>query len=183
MRFGPPFPAIAFAVGIVFVLLCVREALAQAGATAEASQTVVLVKLSPLVYPPLARQAQISGEVKIQLAIRRDGHVESAVAMSGHAMLKQAALESAQKSQFECRECGEGGTAYWLTFAFELRGDKDCCTAISRPPDITRSLDRITISAPKACLCETTTAITKIKVRSLKCAYLWKCGSRVVKYE
>ena len=68
-----------------------------------AAAGVFLVKLSPPVYPPLARQARIMGDVRIQLAIRRDGSIESSEGVSGHPLLKQAALESAQQSEFECR--------------------------------------------------------------------------------
>jgi outer membrane biosynthesis protein TonB len=65
--------------------------LAQVSASTE-TPAVVLVKLAPPIYPPLARQASITGEVKVQLRIRKDGGVDSAEAVSGHAMLKLAAL-------------------------------------------------------------------------------------------
>lgn len=61
---------------------------------------VTLVKLLPPIFAPLARQARIGGDVVIQLAIGRDGKVESANVVSGHPMLKQGALESAQNSTF-----------------------------------------------------------------------------------
>src|ERR1700734_3848159 len=48
---------------------------------------IVLNKLSPPAYPPLARQARIGGDVKIQLEIRLDGSVASAKVISGHPML------------------------------------------------------------------------------------------------
>ena len=135
---------------------------AQNAASAETPQTrVVMTKLSPPGYPALARQAHIAGEVTIQLAIRPDGSVESAMLFSGHPMLAPAALESAQKSQFECRGCGDGVTPYSLTFAFEVRDDKECCNAFSRSPDVTQSRDRITIAAPAQCLCDPTATITE----------------------
>ena len=85
------------------------RALAQTVATTDTTQAdVVLVKLAPPVYPPLARQARIMGDVKVLLTIRLDGTVESAELFSGHPMLKQAALDSAKKSQFECRGCTGG---------------------------------------------------------------------------
>jgi TonB family protein len=62
----------------------------------------ILVSLSKLVYPPLARQANIYGEVKVAVTVRPDGTSE-AVVESGHPMLKQAALDSATQSHFECR--------------------------------------------------------------------------------
>jgi hypothetical protein len=51
-----------------------QDAPAQSTVSAGTQQTgVVLVKLSPPVYPPLARQARIMGDVEIQLSIRKDG--------------------------------------------------------------------------------------------------------------
>jgi TonB family protein len=55
---------------------------------------VVLNNVSPPVYPPLARQARIMGDVKILVGVRQDGTVASAEVLSGHSMLKQAALEA-----------------------------------------------------------------------------------------
>src|SRR5712692_11252304 len=69
-------------------------------------------KLSDPTYPRLAQQARITGDVDLMLTIQRDGSVESAVVVSGHPMLQQAALESAQRSQFECKGCGEAVTSY-----------------------------------------------------------------------
>jgi TonB family protein len=100
--------ASAIAVVISFFLLTALHTLAQNPATpAPLPETgVVLVKLSPPIYPPLAHQAWIKGDVKIQVSIRKDGSVESAEVVSGHPMLKLAALQSARKSQYECRDCG-----------------------------------------------------------------------------
>jgi TonB family protein len=65
-----------------------------------------------MVAPTLARMANIAGEVRIQLAIRKDGTVASAEFVSGHPVLKQAALESAQQSEFECHDCSQPVTPY-----------------------------------------------------------------------
>jgi protein TonB len=61
-----------------------------------------------LTYPPLARQANITGDVELKLEIRKDGSIQSASVVSGHPMLTQAALNSAQRSHFECRGCEDG---------------------------------------------------------------------------
>ena len=157
-----------------------QDAPAQAPATAEAMRTgVVLTKLSPPVYPPLARQASISGEVRVDLSIRQDGTVAAAEVFSGHPMLKQAALESARQSHFECRTCVVGLTNFSLTYTFEMKDDGDCCNSFSRIPEIAESPNHISIVAPHQCLCDPTSTITRIKWRSAKCLYLWHCGSRV----
>ena len=115
-----------------------------------AAAGVLLVKLSPPVYPRLARQARIMGDVRIQLAIRRDGSIESSEVVSGHPLLKHAALESAQQSGFECRGCSDEVNSYSLNplnYRFGLRADNAC-----RP------------------------VVDKGRVRSLKCLYLCRCG-------
>jgi hypothetical protein len=107
---------------------------------------VVMTKLFPPVYPPLARQARIAADVKVELSIRRDGSVASAVLFSGHPMLAPAAIESAKQSQFECNGCA-GETKYVLTYTFGFIEDL-------KPYD--KFEDR--------------------PVRAGKCFYLWKCG-------
>jgi len=69
-----------------------------------AKGNAILVNLLQPVYPPLARQANIHGEVGVALTVHPDGTTEVALE-SGHAMLKQAALDSAKQSRFECRGC------------------------------------------------------------------------------
>jgi TonB family protein len=96
-----------FVVMEAVLLVCAgAESLAQVNPSSETpEQHVLLSKLSPPIYPPLARQARISGDVDLELRIRQDGSIESAQAVSGHPMLKEAALDSAKKSEFECRSC------------------------------------------------------------------------------
>jgi TonB family protein len=132
---------------------------------------VVLTKLSPPVYPPLSRQARITGDVKLQVWIWRNGSVASADVVSGHPMLKLAALASAQKSTFECHGCTQELTPYSLTYTFGLRNDDNCSvtrlhsvkclylwrcggwrSAEIRSPAVTQSQSHITILADAACV-------------------------------
>jgi hypothetical protein len=96
-----------------------------------AAAGVLLVKLSAPVYPRLARQARIMGDVRIQLAIRRDG-IESSAVVSGHPLLKHAALESAQLSGFECRGCSDEVNSYSLNYRFGLRDDNACRPVVDK---------------------------------------------------
>lgn len=113
--------------------------------------TVVLTKLVPPMYPPLARQARISGDVKLRLIILPDGSVKSAEVLEGHPMLKQAALDSARRSQYECQQCGESGTLFLLTYTFGFFDDTRCGGVV-----------------------------TEQRVRAPQCGYLWKCGKRQI---
>jgi protein TonB len=49
------------------------------------------------VYPPLARQARISGIVRLEAVISRSGLIESLQVMSGHPLLTQAALDAVRQ--------------------------------------------------------------------------------------
>ena len=157
-------------------LVFFRNAFAQASAPAQTPQPeVILTKLSPPAYPMLARQAHISGEVRVEVSIRVDGTRASPRLFSGHPMLAPAALESAKQSTFECRSCEEPLTTYLLTYSFEFKDDGDCCNAIDRTPEVTQRQGHVTIVSAPICLCDPVSTLTK--VRSAKCFYLWKCGS------
>jgi hypothetical protein len=113
----------------------------------EAPETgVVLVKLSPPVYPPLARQARIAGDVKLYVHVHADGTVGSVELFSGHPLLAPAAVENAKKSEFECRGCA-GETEYQLIYTFGFIDDLTPYNKIEERP-----------------------------ARAAKCLYLWKCG-------
>ena len=87
---------------------------------------VVLTKLAQPVYPPLARQLRVTGDVALMLSIRQDGGVESAALESGHPLLAEAALTSVRQSQFECRGCSRWATSYRLVYTFNLDSDCPC---------------------------------------------------------
>lgn len=140
----------------------------------------VLVNLFQPVYPPLARQANISGDVLVAVTVHPDGTFEAAY-QSGHPMLKQAALDSAKQSRFECRGC-DYPALYLLKYTFKLIQGSDCCTALSKPATVTQepnhgegdSQTQIRIVAEEICLCDP--AFQLSKKRSLKCLYLWRCS-------
>src|SRR3954449_12751963 len=78
------------------------------------AKRAVLTKLSTPIYPPLARQARISGEIDLALDICPDGTVGSVSVIRGRPMLRSVAVESAQRSQFECQACIAAVTSYPL---------------------------------------------------------------------
>src|SRR5437667_294886 len=97
--------------GILGMSCAAVESLAQSAASPETSLNgVVLTKLSEPVYPPLARQTRIVGDVQLMLKVRPDESVESATVVSGHPLLQQSAIDSGQKSKFECRKCDEAAS-------------------------------------------------------------------------
>jgi TonB family protein len=178
----------ALATVTIFFSTALPNALAQAATRNEESATgVILIKLSPPLYPPLARQARTVGDVKVQVSVRPDGSVESAASVSGDAGLVPAALDSARQSQFECRGCSKT-TAYSMTYTFQVLGklDRCCCTqgistnSMAGRYGVSQSEDHVTLTVDPACICPDSCAedraLAHSKFRSAKCFYLWKCG-------
>jgi TonB family protein len=87
-------------------------------------------------YPILARQARIDGAVKISFEVAEDGTVSEVQAISGHPMLKPAALENVQSWRFGFSG-GVGSKQRQETeFVFRLSG-KD----VEKNPRLTVSLE------------------------------------------
>jgi TonB family protein len=149
--------------------------------------SVVPIKLSQPIYPPIAVSARVSGEVEVKIGVRPDGSVDRATVVSGPPLLQQAAVEAAQKSQFECRGCSEAATPYSLVFAFQLDGATHSAAedeqrgAVSATP----SQSRVTIVAESPVLYGDggTYDASGTRVRSAKCLWLWKCARVRFTYE
>ena len=174
--------------GIVGLSCAVGESLAQNAVRPETSLNgVVLTKLSEPVYPPLARQTRIVGDVQLMLKVRPDGSVESATVVSGHPLLQQAALDSAQKSKFECRKCDEAASIE-LVYTFQLV-DLDSCYDFpdtrSKNEQADKPIHRVIQSENHVTVVDRVVCILMPgadvrKVRSIRCFYLWKCRTRTI---
>lgn len=68
------------------------------GGDVQAARLIRQVKPS---YPPLAKNARISGTVRLEAVIGRDGTVEQLRAVSGHPMLTKAALDAVREWRYE----------------------------------------------------------------------------------
>jgi len=143
-----------------------------------ASGQVVLTDLFTPTYPSVARLAHIAGDETVLVMVRPDGTVESAVVESGPALLvmRQAAVDSASKSNFRCSNCKEA-VAYRIVYAFKIVQGADCCGTQTVLPKVEHhpegpAQSHVDIEAEQICTCD---PVTK-RVRSLKCFYLWKCG-------
>jgi protein TonB len=60
---------------------------------------LLIRKVAP-VYPPLAKQARISGKVVLEAVIGRDGTIRNLRAVSGHPMLIQSAIEAVRQWRY-----------------------------------------------------------------------------------
>lgn len=178
-------------VATALLLGAAMESRAQDATNLNPPQTeVVITKLFTPVYPQVAVQAQVTGNVELMLDIRPDGSIASANVVRGHPLLKQAALDSAMQSQFECKNCSEEVKTYRLVYSFEL-GPTSYCTGTddNKPaiagqlyPRLSQSQGHVTLVAQRVATCDLRGPI--VKVRSIKCLYLWRCGvPKLVSYE
>lgn len=68
----------------------------------EAGKRKIVAKVAPA-YPPLARQMNVAGRVKIEVTVSADGRVVSTRVIGGSPMLVAASLDAVKKFQFEPR--------------------------------------------------------------------------------
>jgi TonB family protein len=60
-------------------------------------EQATLIRRAPTSYPALARQARVSGTVRVEAVVGTDGKVKSAKAISGPPLLRQAAVDSVKQ--------------------------------------------------------------------------------------
>jgi TonB family protein len=69
-------------------------------ASSDAAKRKVRTKVAPD-YPPLARQMNVTGKVKIEATIAADGHVSNTKVVGGSPLLVNASLDALKKWRFE----------------------------------------------------------------------------------
>lgn len=145
----------------------------------------VVAKAPTLTYPAVARMAHVVGDVALFVRIRNDGSVESVIVRSGPPLLRQAAVDNARASQFDCRGCSEPVAQYFLVYTFQLTDAADPCavtksTVGNNPriayPRVMRSPGHVMV-IDETGYCDDI-GETRKRVRAAKCLYLWRCGSR-----
>lgn len=137
-----------------------------------------ITKLPLPSYPAMARAAHVWGSVELNLSIRQDGTVDSAEAISGPGMLRAAAVESAKHTQFECVGCAGTSGPFRVVFNYELTATNDCGEPNKSYPRISELAGTVTIAGESAGTCDPEETVEKVRARSAKCLYLWKCGWR-----
>ncbi len=163
---------------IVALISATGTLFAQSPANPDAGKSqVTLTELFPPAYPPLAKQTRISGDVQLELKIKLDGSVNSLEVVSGHPLLAPAALDCAKQSHFRCTNCSESLTSYRLVYPFQLVDtEHGFSTTQADLPKPSQSENHITVFALPTCICDP--AMATIRVRSIKCLYLWHCSIR-----
>lgn len=93
-------------------VFCIRMA-------AQTEPTLIAVNIPK--YPPLARAARIAGEVKLTFTLPANGKQPANVeVVSGHPMLKEAAIDNVKTWKFENRNSVD--RKYETTFRYRLSG-------------------------------------------------------------
>jgi protein TonB len=64
-------------------------------------QAAKLVRKAEPVYPPIARQARISGTVRLEAIIAADGGIRELRVISGHPLLVQSALDAVRQWRYQ----------------------------------------------------------------------------------
>ena len=132
--------------------------------------SVSVAQLLPPLYPPLAKQVRVTGNALLTLVVRADGNIESATVVSGHPLLKQAALDSAQHSQFACEACDKEPRSFQMTYSFQLGPAVYCAESSVSPktdeqqefyPRVTQSQNHVVIYDRPIGTCDVATTIEK----------------------
>jgi hypothetical protein len=159
--------------------------MAQNLAPAGASKIELVVrKLPPAYFPPIALAAHVFGDVELTVAIRTDGTIDSVEVVSGPPMLRQAAIDSAKQTQFVCADCKQSTTSFRVLYRYQLGPTIYCTDTTSNTgfvqggtyPRISASMNTITITGQPIGTCDW--AIDRSRIRSVRCFFLWKCGWR-----
>ena len=137
---------------------------------------LAVVKLEAALYPPMAVAARVSGEVILNVTLAADGRTSAVIVESGPPMLRQAAVNSATQSQLQANlENRSGG--YRLVYRFVLDQTTKCDHDDSYPR-VTHDANVVTITEQNVPICDPVAVIERVRFRSAKCLYLWKCGAR-----
>ncbi len=139
---------------IIVVSLLFSISLAQTGKTSDAEIAVrksgialeqeATKQIEP-VFPPIAKAARASGEVKVEVTIDKAGKVISARVLSGHPLLRDSALAAARQWEFKPTMASgrPAKVSGILTFNFVLDDDKKSENEGRENPDPSQAhLDR-----------------------------------------
>lgn len=67
---------------------------------AQADVATSVVHVESVSYPQVARAGRVQGQVDVEVSISTSGEVESALAVSGHTLLRKAAEQNAKRWRF-----------------------------------------------------------------------------------
>jgi TonB family protein len=112
---------------LIFAVLC--------GAASAQQHSVGVANYVVPKYPPIARQALVQGDVRLQLRLNNNGEVVSVEPVSGHKMLQDVATDAARQWRFVCLDCTTTSPLREHTLTFRFTLDAHClnCYEFSFP--------------------------------------------------
>jgi TonB family protein len=158
---------------------------AQDSAPRDTVASVRLLKLDNPEYPAVARAARIAGDVVVVVAIEKNGSVKSVAVIGGPQLLRVAAVESAEHSQFECANCTADSNSIRITYTFQISEPRGC-TDPAKDSQQQATVDvgeqnvaassHVTLSVPSISTCDPVATVERS--RSVKCLFLWHCARK-----
>ena len=114
--------------------------------------------------------------MRLLVKIRSDGHPSLVAVQSGPPMLRQAAEDSAKASLFEVIQQDSKADSV-LIYRFELHVME--CHEERNPsyPRVKYEGNVVDVEGQAVPLCQAVAVKERIRFRSAKCLFLWKCGS------
>ena len=94
-----------------------------------------------LIYPPVARQARIAGDVVLIAQIGSDGSVSIPIRKSGHPLLLQAAEDNLKTWKFQSGEDQEMEITYHFKLRVQPSGSAQTESAFDLPDSVTITSD------------------------------------------
>ncbi len=122
--------------GMRVAQLCLCCVLMAVAGLAQQKSTPYLHRADLPIYPIVARQARIEGAVRISFRVERDGTVSDVEVVSGHPMLRAAAVDNVRSWRFRLTRQTEPSQLYETEFVYRLSG-KD----VRENPRLTVSLE------------------------------------------
>jgi TonB family protein len=95
-----------------------------AAANVRSAEPPLIVTAVAPIYPPIARDARVTGEVFVDVEIDREGKVTSAKAVNAHKLLEQAVVEAARRWRFLPELKYRSARMARLTFSFVMLPEK-----------------------------------------------------------
>ena len=95
------------------------------------------IHVESLIYPPVARQARIVGDVVLTAQISSDGSVSIPIRRSGHPSLLQAAEDNLKKWKFQTGESQEMEITYHFKFSEQSSGSAQTKCVFDLPDSVT----------------------------------------------
>jgi TonB family protein len=116
-------------------------------------------------YPPIAKAARASGAVQVQVTISETGEVIEASAISGHPLLRDAALQAARQWLFKPTEFSGAPVKVQgiLTFNFTLNDEEPSQARVSRSVSkYTTNTEQLSKQMIEGVECEGTRSVTTL---------------------